>query len=265
MFQSGEIARAAGTSEPAMQEAIIRSMLGRPLDFDPGARYAYSNFGYCVLGRVIEKATGTGYEHFMRQKFLAPIGIQRMRIGASLEAGRAPGEVRYYMRNRARSTSVFPEQPGPVPFPYGGFCLEAMDSHGAWLASAADLARFAAALDDPKRDHWLKAKTKEKLAEPPEPPASRRADGSLEDHFYGCGWLVRPVGKAGRANYWHSGSLPGTATLLVRRHDGLSWAAVLNQRSDDRKLPDTALDPALHRAADAVTEWPARDLFPQYF
>jgi CubicO group peptidase (beta-lactamase class C family) len=37
---------------------IIRNMLGKPLDFDPGAKYVYSNFGYCVLGRVIEKVTG---------------------------------------------------------------------------------------------------------------------------------------------------------------------------------------------------------------
>ena len=35
---------------------------------------------------------------------------------------------------------------------------------------------------------------------------------------------MRPVGSDGRANYGHDGSLPGTATLLARRHDGLSWA-----------------------------------------
>ena len=40
------------------------------------------------------------------------------------------------------------------------------------------------------------------------------------------GWQVRPVGRDGKANYWHDGSLPGTATLLVRRWDGLSWAAL---------------------------------------
>src|SRR5436189_5086177 len=82
--------------------------------------------------------------------------------------------------------------------------------------------------------------------------------------YYGCGWMVRPVGSKGKANYWHNGSLPGTSTLLVRRSDGLSWAAVFNQRSDDKKLPDTAIDPALHRAADSVAAWPETDLFPQY-
>ena len=51
---------------------------------------------------------------------------------------------------------------------------------------------------------------------------------------------------------------------LVRRWDGISWAVLFNQRSDDDKLPDSEIDPALHRAANAVTEWPKFDLFPQY-
>ena len=75
---------------------------------------------------------------------------------------------------------------------------------------------------------------------------------------------MRPVGKSGKANYWHAGSLPGTATLLVRRWDGFSWAVLLNQRSEDKNLPDSAIDPALHRAADSVTSWPTEDLFSRY-
>jgi len=72
---------------------------------------------------------------------------------------------------------------------------------------------------------------------------------------------VRPVGKEGRANYWHGGSLPGTFTWLVRRWDGVSWVALFNQRSEQGRLPNEAIDAALHRAADAVKEWPAgRDL-----
>ena len=101
------------------------------------------------------------------------------------------------------------------------------------------------------------------MAAPPPPPAGRRSDGTLEAAYYGCGWSVRPTGGKGRANYWHNGSLPGTATLLVRRWDGLSWAVLFNQRSEDRNLPDTAIDSALHRAADSVAAWPTKDLFSQ--
>ena len=260
MFRSRKIAQAAGVPSPAPPEAIIRFMLGEPLDFDPGTQYVYSNFGYCVLGRVIEKVTGRTYEEFVRAEILAPLGIRRMRIGASLDGKQAGGEVRYYTKDDGAGDSVF-EEGKKVAFPYGGFCLEAMDSHGGWIASAVDLARFAAALGDPARCPVLNKESFAKLDEPPSAPVSRKADGSLADRFYACGWQVRPVGKNGAANYWHDGSLPGTATLLVRRWDGLSWAALFNQRSEDPALPDGAIDGALHRAADATGEWPAEDLF----
>jgi CubicO group peptidase (beta-lactamase class C family) len=235
-------------------------MLGQPLDFEPGMRYAYSNFGYCVLGRVIEQVTGRRYEDFVRE-ILAPIGITRMRLGQPRDGEQAAGEVRYYARDHEQVTSVFPPTSTKVPGPYGGFCLEAMDAHGGWIASAVDLARCVAALDGAERRSLLKPETLRLMYSPPVPPVWRKPDGALEDAFYGCGWMVRPVGAAGKANYWHAGSLPGTAALLVRRWDGLSWTVLFNQRSDDKKLPDSAIDPALHRAADAVTEWPAGDLF----
>jgi CubicO group peptidase (beta-lactamase class C family) len=52
---SQQIASAMGVAFPPSPTAIISYMLDRRLDFDPGARFAYSNFGFLVLGRVIEK------------------------------------------------------------------------------------------------------------------------------------------------------------------------------------------------------------------
>ena len=78
--------------------------------------------------------------------------------------------------------------------------------------------------------------------------------------YYACGWMVRPIGKEGKRNVWHNGSLPGTSTLLVKRHDGLVWAALFNDRSHG----EMKIDPALHVAADAVKEWPDGDLFGRF-
>lgn len=264
MFRPELIANAVGTPPPAGPEAVIRYMLGQPLDFDPGSQYAYSNFGYCVLGRVIEKASGLKYEDYVRKHVLAPAGITTMRIGATLEKNRLPGEVRYYSPTDRRGLSVFPSLPGEVPVCYGTFHLEAMDAHGAWVASAVDLAKFAAALDDPERSPLLKPATLRLMYARPKPPLGLKEDGSPADVFYALGWQVRPVGNAGKANYWHGGSLPGTWTLLVRRWDGMSWAVLFNQRSEDRKNPDGEIDPALHRAAAAVKQWPTDNLFSRY-
>jgi len=267
MFRPRLIARTVGSPAPADPEAVIRYMRGQPLDFDPGTRYAYSNFGYCVLGRIIERVTGQPYADFIQKSVLHRCGIKDMRIGASLEAGQSPGEVRYYVPSDEKTEPVFPGVTGKVTWPYGGFHLEAMDAHGAWIASAVDLARFAAALHDPASCPLLKKASFEILNEPPAPPASREANGQLAASYYGCGWMVRPIERDSKrvgANAWHSGSLPGTATLLVRRWDGLSWAVLFNQRSEDNKLPDSAIDPALHRAAADVHEWPAHDLFNEF-
>jgi len=259
MFRSDRIAEMVGVKRPADAEAVIRYMLGKTLDFDPGQKYAYSNFGYCVLGRIIEKVTGQSYAAFVKEGVLKPIGIKTMRIGRSLKSEKAENEANYYMPEDGHARSVFPGDPTSVPWPYGGFHLEAMDAHGGWLASAVDLARFAAALDRREKSGLLNAASHRELYRPPSAPVSR-IDGRLKPYYYGLGWLVRPT-RGGKANYWHGGSLPGTNTLLVRRWDGLSWAVLFNQRNRDKKAPDGAIDSALHRAANAVKEWPDVDLF----
>jgi len=242
MFKPGSIARALDEPAPARPWTIIRHMLGKPLDFGPGSRYAYSNFGYCLLGRVIEKITGQPCEDFVRNEILAPIGITRMRLGATLEAARADGEVRYYTARSTTTRSVFGEGKEQVPWPYGGFHLEAMDAHGGWIASAVDLVRFSAALDEAAPRPLLRADTLRVMRAPPAPPVSRDDRGRLADHWYGCGWLVRPV-KKDRFNLWHAGSLPGTFTFLASLAGGVTYAALFNQRSEDSKNGDDALDP----------------------
>src|SRR6185312_9274408 len=157
MFRSVLIARTLGTAPPAGPEQIIQYMLGQPRDFVPGERYAYSNFGYCILGRVIEKVSHEPYEQYVRQNVLAPLGIRDMRLGRSLPRYRALGEVKYY--GHGTGPSVFEENLGQqVPWCYGGWDIEAMDSHGGWIASAVDLVRFGTSFDErstaPKAAGW---------------------------------------------------------------------------------------------------------------
>lgn len=254
MFRSTEVSTATNTPVPASANSIVRYMLGRPLEFDPGTRYAYSNFGYAVLGRIIERLNGTSYEQYVQDAVLAPAGIRRMRLGRSLYADRAPGEVRYY--DRGTLNSVFPGG-GAVPAPYGGFNLEAMDAHGGWLASTIDLLRFATAVDRlPSRPDVLGAATIDLMTARPPPPLW---EGS--PFYYGLGWLVRPA----EGNWWHDGSLPGTASILVRTGTGLSWAAVFNARDmQPNSTFQAEIDGAMWQAVRGVTEWPAHDLFSSF-
>jgi len=258
MFQPVRIARALGKAPPASADDIISFMRGWPLDFNPGSRYAYSNLGYNVLGRVIEQATGRSYCEYVRAEILKPLGITAMRIGRTLPAGRARDEVRYHARGGRAGFSVMARNFGTrVPRPYGAWHLEAMDSHGAWIASAIDLVRFGSALEKFEKSKILSPKS---IATMTEGVADFDRKGKPKPTFYGLGWFVRPVGK--KTNRWHTGSLDGTAALLVLRHDGLCWAALFNTRSTaSGDHAGREIDPLLHEAADAVKKWPGHDLF----
>ena len=115
-----------GALPPITCSDVIHFMLGQPLDFDPGTRYAYANFGYCMLGRVIEAVSGQEYEEFVREHVLKPIGIARMWVGGTRLEERLDDEVRYYpWRGQDPAWSVFPDGPSQVPWPYGGFTWKA--------------------------------------------------------------------------------------------------------------------------------------------
>ena len=261
MFRPVRTAEAMNVAPPATAEHIIRTMMGRPLDFDPGERMLYSNFGYCVLGRIVEAVSGMTYERTVQQKVLAPLGIRSMRIGQTLAEGRAPGEVTYYTPNAATGLCIFPgNRDKKVPVQYGTFHVEAMDAHGGWLASAVDLVRFATAFDQPDRCPVLSAAGIRTMFARPTGHLGHDKNGRPAAAFYACGWMVRPVGHKG-FNTWHAGGIPGTATLLVRRHDGFAWAVLFNTRG---KNTIGKIDPLVHRAVNAVRNWPDRDLFEEY-
>jgi N-acyl-D-amino-acid deacylase len=131
---------------------IIRIMLSQPLDFDPGARVSYANFGYGVLGRVLERiATRAAskpvtYEEYVQTAVLEPAGVTNMRIGGTRLEERAPGEVRYYAQpGQPLARSVYPDE-GDVPWAYGCYFMKALDAASGWIASAQDLVQFAVAV-----------------------------------------------------------------------------------------------------------------------
>jgi CubicO group peptidase (beta-lactamase class C family) len=255
MFYDSTIRRTLGIGLPIRIDDVITYMAGQALDSAPGSGYHYSNFGYALLGKAIERVTGSGYEQWMKDAVLSPLGIRRMRIGRSLLPDRAPGEVRYETIYNA--PTVLNGSGATVPYPYGGFNQENMAAHGAWLASAVDLARFATAFDRPGESPMLNAASIERTFA--EPSIGQFSGG----YYYGCGWLVRPV-SGGRRNTWHTGSLPGTWAYLVRRFDGVNYAALFNQRddpSDPRATTYGDIDGALYNTASGIRAWPTHDLF----
>jgi len=265
LFHAIEIASVLGKQPPATHDDVIRFMMGWPLDFDPGERYVYSNLGYCLLGRVIEQITGRSYGDYMVKDFLNPIGIVSMCLGKTLLHDRAKNEVKYYPKGELLGIAVTGDAVGSkVSWPYGAWSIESFDSLGGWIASAPDLVRFGSAVDRFEETSILKKKTVEAMFErPAKGHFGNDEKGKPDATYYACGWSVRPR-KDGKANRWHTGALSGTSTILVLRHDGLCWAALFNTNQTlDEKRPCKKIDPLIHKAADAVTNWPSHDLFAE--
>lgn len=257
MFEDDWIAFNLDIPLPITQQNIISYMTGVPLDFDPGARVAYSNYGYLLLGRIIEAVSGLPYADYVQQKVLAPLFIKRMKIGRAEFERRDPNEVPYYGVDVGLHFNVC--RPGKklnAMAPYGRWNLDNMDSHGGWLASAVDMTRFCTALDATGRYPVLNESA---IAQTfAVPPTGKDGDGS----WYGLGWNVRDEG--GGLNTWHSGSFDGTFAYMVRRFDGVNYIALFNQCDDPSGLDYFDIDGLLYNAADAVSSWPAGDLFPIY-
>lgn len=216
---------------PAMnhRELIEWTIQNQPLTQKPGAVHAYSNFGYCILGRLVEKLAGMKYAEAVQRDVLAKCGITTMRIGGSTVPERAKSEVVYYS-NEFGLFSGAHQYALNVP---------RMDSHGGWIATASDLVRFAMHVDGfPNPPDILRAETIKTMITPP----------AVYEH-YACGWIVNKI-----PNWWHNGSLPGTTAIMVRTARGLCWAALANIRTEGIGL---AMDQMMWKIAKAVPAWRA--------
>lgn len=213
------------------RQLIAWTLVNVALQHRPGTHYAYSNFGYCVLGRVIEKLTARPYAQAVQSEVLGPCGVSGMRISGNTLAERAPGEVVYYSQ----------DADGSDPYDMN---VRRMDSHGGWLATATDLVKFAVHVDGfPTKPDILQPATLRTMTTP-----SAVAPG------YAKGWSVNKY-----HNWWHSGSLPGTTTIMVRTSGQFCWAALANTRGPGDTGGD--LDRLVWDMVGQITTWPDRDLF----
>ena len=97
MFNAYQIANIMGVSSPPSEETVINYVLSQKnLDFTPGSNYKYSNFGYCILGRVIEKVSGSSYEKYITDHILSPLGMSSTQLGFNLKFNQLSNEVTYY-------------------------------------------------------------------------------------------------------------------------------------------------------------------------
>jgi N-acyl-D-amino-acid deacylase len=222
----------------------LDSLFSGNLDFTPGEKFSYSNLGYCLLGRVIEKVSGESYEAFIKEHVLRPVGANSLEIGDSKETN--PDEVRY-----------FQDSSGKQP-PNGAFDMRALDSCGGWIGSSVDYLKFLTSLDGQRAPALLKPETmKAMLAMPDDPTVWNR------DTYYAKGFNVRRLNEGG-VNFWHTGSLSGTLNLAVRGSNGYGWVVLFNRRPSDWRRLQLEIERDLWQVSKEIKGIPPGDLFSKF-
>jgi CubicO group peptidase (beta-lactamase class C family) len=140
-FAYRKIENAVDASGPLTQAQFARYVYGLPLQSDPGKTYAYSNVGYFLLGRVIEKASGMPYMQYL-QTVLTQLGIGDVVLSATDIAGRRPNEVTYDADGDGLSV-LAPRTQQRLPLAYGGATYwETFDACSDLATSASSLVTF---------------------------------------------------------------------------------------------------------------------------
>jgi CubicO group peptidase (beta-lactamase class C family) len=243
MTYQERVARTLRLNGPMTPRELVRYMLGQRLDFTPGTKAVYSNYGYMLLGMIVERISGEDYAKYVQQNVLHPMGI----TGARDSSGHSeyfPDEARRYGPQK---------QVGPGGTPSVHF------ASGGWIASAVDMARFLTTIDGSRSPRLLNAQTTQLMLAAPNIPL--RQNGT---HF-GMGWDVVQTTDAG-VNYWKNGGLMGTTTWIEHRANGADWVLLLNAnigKADGPELHQQYCD-EIRTAIDQMKNWPDMDLFSEF-
>lgn len=231
---AAEVLAAFGPAGPPTCEAAGRWTVARPLTWDPGTTYSYANVNFCLLGLVIEQATGRPWDQVVRELVQLPRGVTDMYVGRTYE--RRPLDVGHVT-------------PGPDA-KGGGWFMESIGAAGAWMGTPVDIVRIVDGLDPTKPGADLLTATQ--LAQMRARPSTDRGDDLT---WYGLAMLGYRRGTA----FGHTGALEGSRTMTVHEANGLTWSIMINAKiSDHQDVLMAAMDAAL--ATVPLSAWPSHDL-----
>jgi len=245
MFMPQVIASQMKTDLPVDTKTIIRFALSKRLHFTPGTGRSYSNLGYSILGLVIEKKSGLPYNEYCRKSIFEPLGIYDMMPARNMPDQKAPFEVTYYepygmpMRPSIYGTGEM------VPVRYGGNDIETLGAAGSWLATAPDLMRLLLAVDGLSYNEDL-------LSE-----QSIRFMTDINNNLAPIGWKTAYMD----GTWIRTGSFAGTAGMMKRQPDGISWVVLLNSSAWNGPEIHSYINRMMSKMLSQIGEWPEQDLF----
>jgi Beta-lactamase class C and other penicillin binding proteins len=245
MFMPLVVAEKMGLKPPVDTKTIVKFVLEKRLQYTPGSGKAYSNLGYSILGLVIEKVSGMSYGDFCRKTIMEPLGIYDMKIARNLPSEKAPFEVTYYEpADVVLKPSIYGTGEMVTPS-YGGNDINALGAAGAWVATAPDLMRLLLAVDG--------FKTRPDILT----DQSIRFMTDNDNGFAPVGWK----GTVMDGTWWRTGSFPGSAGMMKRQSDGISWVVLFNSSAWNGPEIYSYISNMMNHAISKIDFWPDYDLF----
>ena len=199
--------RASSTQDSPLIDVLDDWIKDLPPDFAPGDRWAYSNWGYNLLGAIIEKASGMSYSAYLEQRVFKPAGLTQTAYNDRRRI--IPMRVAGYDQIGDQVVNLAPIR-YRVFLPGGAATL---------VSSVDDLARWNAALDDGR---VLSTASMSRMF------TSSRLKNGAETH-YGYGWDLGSY--EGRSVQEHAGGTFGFMSYMVRVPQDHTFVVILSNRS----------------------------------
>ncbi len=239
MFCKELVSRTISKPLPLSFPDIVSYVFRNNLDFEPGLRSSYSNFGYVLLGEVIRKVSKMDYETYIKRKVFMPLGISTAFLSNNYPEDKHPNEVSYY---DLRGNGIVPAWDGSgqmVPRNAGGNDLRMLGPAGGWVALSVDIAKLLIGVAGYEKHNII---PKDLISEMT----------TRQTYVQPLGW----IGSDNNGRYWRSGSLSGTSAMVVKEKNGLSWVFLSNTSTRaGNKLPHI-IDAVVHRSISKVQTWP---------
>ncbi|RYY41258.1 MAG: serine hydrolase [Chitinophagaceae bacterium] len=200
--------------------------------FEPGAKWSYSNTGYALLAAIIEKASGMSYGAYLGKSIFRPLGMQQTTVyRRRYEQGRTLSHYAYgYVRDGSNGY-VLPDSLPRTSFVY---YLDGIVGDGTVNSTARDLLRWDAALRAGKLLRMEEAYVPAALA-------------GGKTYPYGFGWALGKI--AGNHIVNHSGGWPGYNTYISRDLDS-GTTVILLKNTEGGGLPVSAINRILYQLPD---------------
>ncbi len=243
-FNTELVAKYLGKELPLSMDDMVEYATRIRLRAKPGGYYNYSNLGYIILSKVIEKVSGLPYETYVKDSVLAPIGCYDIHLAHNYTDEFLENEVQYYEVREAEPVPSYDGSDTLVMKSRGGNDVHGLYGAGGWVASPVELLRLVSSIDKcPVKREFLSQESIDFM--------------TMSDKY------TKPAGWASvTSKEWiRTGSMAGTSALIKAQADGYTWVFISNSSSWTGPALSRQMNRDITRALNRVKKWPEVDYF----